>query len=217
MTRHIEERLEATPLIALVQAADEESAVRTSRALLAGGISVIEVLLRTEAALDCLGAVAREVPDAIVGAGTVLSAAQAEAALGAGAGFIVSPGLDESVIEVARCAGTPAFPGVCTATELQRAHNLGLETVKFFPALVAGGIPAIKALSSVFRAMRFIPTGGIAPANLADFLAIPAVLACGGSWLTPASLVENGDFSGIRELAEQAVAATRQVARSREV
>ncbi len=210
MTRHIEERLENTPLIALIQAADGESAVRTSRALLAGGISVIEVLLRNEAALDCLGAVAEQVPDAIVGAGTVLSAAQAEAALDAGAGFIVSPGLDERVIEVARSAGTPAFPGVCTATELQRAHNLGLEVVKFFPAQVAGGIPAIKALSSVFRAMRFIPTGGVAPANLADFLALPAVLACGGSWLTPASLVENGDFNGIRELAEQAVAITRE-------
>jgi len=214
MTRQIEECLEITPLLALVQALDGESAVRASQALLAGGISVIEVLFRTGAALDCLGAVAREVPGAVVGAGTVLSAAQAEAALDAGAEFIVSPGLDERVIEVARSAGRPVFPGVCTATELQRAHNLGLEVVKFFPALVAGGAPAIKALSSVFREMRFIPTGGVAPANLADFLAIPAVLACGGSWLTPASLVENGDFNGIRKLAEQAVAVTRQAARS---
>jgi len=214
MTRQIEECLETTPLLALVQALDGESAVRASQALLAGGISVIEVLFRTGAALDCLGAVAREVPGAVVGAGTVLSAAQAEAALDAGAEFIVSPGLDERVIEVARSAGRPVFPGVCTATELQRAHNLGLEVVKFFPALVAGGAPAIKALSSVFREMRFIPTGGVAPANLADFLAIPAVLACGGSWLTPASLVENGDFNGIRKLAEQAVAVTRQAARS---
>ena len=205
MKNEIDGLLQQTPLIALVQAENPDTAVRTSRALAAGGVSIIEVLFRTDAALDCLAAVAREVPEAVVGAGTVLSAAQAEAALDAGAGFIVSPGLDESIVGFARSTGTPVYPGIATASELQRAHNLGLDTVKFFPASVAGGIPAIKALSSVFRSMRFIPTGGVSAANLADFLAVPAVLACGGSWLTPASAIENGDFESISVLAQEAV------------
>ena len=205
MKKEIDGLLQQTPLIALVQAENPDTAVRTSRALAAGGVAIIEVLFRTDAALDCLAAVAREVPQAVVGAGTVLSAAQAETALDAGAGFIVSPGLDEGIVDFARSTGTPVYPGIATASELQRAHNLGLDTVKFFPASVAGGIPAIKALSSVFRSMRFIPTGGVSAANLADFLAVPAVLACGGSWLTPASAIENGDFERISALAQEAV------------
>ncbi len=209
MKNEIDSLLQNAPLIALVQAEDADTAVRTSRALAAGGITIIEVLFRTDAALDCLGAVAREVPEAFAGAGTVLSATQAEAALNAGAKFIVSPGLDEGVVGVARSAGAPVYPGVCTATELQRAHNLGLDTVKFFPASVAGGVPALKALSSVFRTMRFIPTGGVSLANLGDFLAIPAVLACGGSWLTPASLIRQGDFEGISKLAREAVSISK--------
>lgn len=205
MKSEIDRLLRQAPLIALVQADDADTAVRTSRALAAGGITIIEVLFRTDAALDCLAAVAQKVPDAVAGAGTVLSAAQAEAALDAGAKFIVSPGLDDGVASVARSARAPVYPGVCTATELQRAYNLGLDTVKFFPASVAGGVPALKALSSVFRTMRFIPTGGVSPANLAEFLAIPAVLACGGSWLTPASLIRQGDFEGVSMLAREAV------------
>ena len=197
--------LEQAPLIALVESEDADTAVRTSRALVAGGVTIVEVLFRTDAALDCLSAVAREVPEAFVGAGTVLSPAQAEAALNAGAGFIISPGLDEGVVGAARSAGTPVYPGICTATELQRAHNLGVDTVKFFPASVAGGVPALKALSSVFRTMRFIPTGGISADNLTEYLAIPAVLACGGSWLTPASLIRQGDFEGVSKLAREAL------------
>lgn len=211
MNSEIDRLLWQAPLITLVQADDADTAVHISRALVAGGIPMIEVLFRTDAALDCLGAVAREVPEAVAGAGTVLSAAQAEAALDAGAKFIVSPGLDDGVVDVARSAGAPVYPGVCTATELQRAYNLGLDTVKFFPASVAGGVPALKALSSVFRTMRFIPTGGVSPANLAEFLAIPAVLACGGSWLTPASLIQQGDFEGVSKLAREAVSISDQV------
>jgi len=203
------------PLLALVQQDDVEAAVRTAEALLAGGISAIEVLLRTDGALDCLREISKEVPKAVVGAGTVLSAAQAEQALDCGASFIVSPGIDEGVIEVARSAGAPVYPGVCTATELQRAHNFGLGTIKFFPATVAGGVPAIKALSSVFRAMHFIPTGGVSIANLADFLSLPAVLACGGSWLTPKELIEKRDFQGISALAEQALAVAAKAVANR--
>lgn len=205
MTSEINTILEQAPLVALVQADDADTAVRTAQALTAGGISIIEVLFRTDAALDCLRAVAKEVPDAIAGAGTVLSVEQADEALAAGAKFIVSPGLDEGVVGVAQSADAPVYPGICTATELQAAYNLGLETVKFFPASIAGGVPALKALGSVFRTMRFIPTGGVSPDNLADFLSIPAVLACGGSWLTPKSLIEKGDFEGVSRLAREAL------------
>ncbi|MGB5739185.1 MAG: bifunctional 4-hydroxy-2-oxoglutarate aldolase/2-dehydro-3-deoxy-phosphogluconate aldolase, partial [Woeseia sp.] len=176
--------MEATPVVALVQADDPKIAVKTAKALADGGLAVVEVVFRTDRALECLQAVADEVPESIAGAGTVLTAKQAEAAVTAGAKFIVSPGLDDGVIAVARKHDVPILPGIATATELQRAYNLGLEIVKFFPASIAGGIPALKALSSVFRSMRFMPTGGITPDNLADYLAIPAVLACGGSWLT---------------------------------
>ena len=210
MADDIDEILERSPLIALVQADEAETAVQTSRALIAGGISIIEVLFRTDAALDCLRAVAQEVPEAVAGAGTVLSAGQADEALDAGARFIVSPGLDEGVVGVARSAGAPVFPGICTATELQCAYNLGLETVKFFPASIAGGVPALKALASVFRTMRFIPTGGVSPDNLADFLAIPAVVACGGSWLTPGDLIAKGNFGGITALARDALSITEK-------
>ncbi|MGB5581221.1 MAG: bifunctional 4-hydroxy-2-oxoglutarate aldolase/2-dehydro-3-deoxy-phosphogluconate aldolase [Woeseia sp.] len=198
--------MEATPVVALVQADDPKIAVKTAKALADGGLAVVEVVFRTDRALECLQAVADEVPESIAGAGTVLTAKQAEAAVTAGAKFIVSPGLDDGVIAVARKHDVPILPGIATATELQRAYNLGLEIVKFFPASIAGGIPALKALSSVFRSMRFMPTGGVTPDNLADYLAIPAVLACGGSWLTPADAIKSGDYGRITELARQAVA-----------
>ncbi|MGB5246979.1 MAG: bifunctional 4-hydroxy-2-oxoglutarate aldolase/2-dehydro-3-deoxy-phosphogluconate aldolase [Woeseia sp.] len=197
--------IEATPVVALVQADDPRIAVTTAKALADGGLAVVEVVFRTDRAIECLKAVADEVPESIAGAGTVLTAKQAEAAVKAGAKFIVSPGLDDGVIAVARKHGVPILPGIVTATELQRAYNSGLEIVKFFPASIAGGIPALKALSSVFRSMRFMPTGGITPDNLADYLAIPAVLACGGSWLTPAEAIKSGDYGRITELARQAV------------
>lgn len=200
----VEERLEATPVVPLVQADDPDAAVAIARALVAGGLTVIEVVFRTDAALRCLAAVARDVPEAIAGAGTVLSAAQAEAAADAGARFIVSPGLDDAVVSAARSRALPVFPGVATATELQRAWNLGLRTVKFFPAGTAGGTAAIKALAAPFREMRFMPTGGVSAANLAEYLAVPQVLACGGSWLTPAAAVAKGDFGKITALAAEA-------------
>ena len=114
-------------------------------------------------------------------------------------------GLDEGVVAVARERGGPVYPGIFTPGELQRAFNLGLETVKFFPASIAGGVPALKALSSVFRTMRFMPTGGVSADNLADYLAVPAVLACGGSWLTPASAIEAGDYDQVTTLAREAL------------
>jgi 2-dehydro-3-deoxyphosphogluconate aldolase / (4S)-4-hydroxy-2-oxoglutarate aldolase len=205
----INEILSANPVVPLVQSDDPATAVAISRALVAGGLSVIEVVFRTDRALECLQAVAEQVPDAIAGAGTVLSATQAQGALDHGARFIVSPGLDDDVVAVAKDNDVPIYPGIMTPSELQHAFNLGLDTVKFFPASIAGGIPALKALSSVFRTIRFMPTGGVSAANLADFLAVPAVLACGGSWLTPKDAIDAGNFDEITKLAAEAVAIAR--------
>lgn len=198
--------LRAAPVVPLVQADDPAVAVQISRALAAGGLTVAEVVLRTDRALECLQAVAEEVPEMVAGAGTVLTADQANAAVDAGAKFIVSPGLDEGVVATAKERGVPIYPGIVTPGELQHAHNLGLDVVKFFPASLAGGVPMLKALSSVFRHMRFMPTGGVSPGNLAEYLAVPAVLACGGSWLTPAAAIAVGDYEQITKLAREALA-----------
>ncbi len=210
---NIEESLAASRVVPIIQAEDPAVAVRTSRALASGGLLVAEIVLRTNNALECLRAVASEVPEMIAGAGTVLTAAQAAEAVEYGAQFIVSPGLDEGVVSMARSKGVPVYPGTYTPGEVQRALNLGLDTVKFFPASIAGGVPALKALTSVFRAMKFMPTGGVGPENLAEFLAVPSVVACGGSWLTPADAVAKGDFGTIKRLAEEAVSIVRDAGR----
>ncbi len=202
---NISKTLESCPVVPLVQADDAGVAVNVSQALAAGGLTVAEVVLRTDRALDCLRAVADEVPDMIAGAGTVLTAGQAQQAIDHGAKFVVSPGLDDAVVATCQDAGIPVYPGVYTPGEIQHAYNLGLDVVKFFPASIAGGVTALKAFAGVFRTMRFMPTGGIAAGNLADYLAIPAVLACGGSWLTPAEAVAAGEFETITRLAEEAL------------
>ena len=207
----IEERLADTGVVPLVQADDPETAMSISKALLAGGLPIIEVVLRTDDALNCLEAVSENLPDAVVGAGTVLTRAQAEAAIAAGAAFIVSPGLDDGVVEVAQAHALPVFPGIATASELQHAFNLGLRIVKFFPAGVCGGVAMIKALTSAFREMTFMPTGGVSAGNLAEYLSVPSVIACGGSWLTPRDAILDGDYGRIRSLAAQA----SEIARSR--
>ncbi len=197
------------PVVPLVQCDDPDVAIDQSQALLKGGLTVVEVVLRTRRALQCLAAIGKACPGAIVGAGTVLTGEQARAAIDAGARFIVSPGLDESIITVANAQDVPVFPGVATASEVQRAWNLGLRLVKVFPAGIAGGPALLKALSSAFRAMKFMPTGGVSAKNLAQYLAIPSVFACGGSWLTPADAVAAGDFEMISKLANEAVKIAR--------
>ena len=202
---NISETLAARPVVPLVQADDPAIAVAISRALAAGGLQVAEVVFRTDRALECLKAVADEVPEMVAGAGTVLTADQAKAALDYGARFIVSPGLDDGVVAVAQQNDVPIYPGTMTPGEVQHAFNLGLDTVKFFPASIAGGVPALKALASVFRTMTFMPTGGIGPGNLTEYLSIPAVIACGGSWLTPADAIAEGNYDKITELAAEAL------------
>ena len=202
--------LEETPVVPVVVLEDAANAVPVARALVAGGLSVIEVTMRTEAAADAIAAIAAEVPEAHVGAGTILSAGQAQDIVRAGARFIVSPGLQTDVVDAARQHDVPIIPGVATATETQRAWNMGLRVLKFFPAGQAGGIAMIKALTAVFRDVEFMPTGGVSPSNLADYLAVPAILACGGSWLTPADAIREGKFDKITQLATEAVQLANQ-------
>ena len=197
------------PLVPLIQSEAPATAVKTAHALVAGDLKVIEVVLRTDAALSCLEAVAKEAPDAIVGAGTVLSHVQAREAKARGAQFIVSPGLDEDIVRFCHDENLPVFPGVATAGEVQRAWNLGLRIVKFFPASLAGGPAMLKALGSVFRDMRFMPTGGVTASNLKDYLELPSVIACGGSWLTPQKEIAAGNFEAVTTLATEALAIAR--------
>lgn len=204
------DRLKNAPVVPLVAPEDAESGIRTAQALVEGGLTVVEVVLRTPAAIDCMGDIARGVPDAIIGAGTVLTVEQAEAVIEAGAQFIVCPGLHEPIVRLAQEAGLPVLPGISTATEAQNGWNMGLRTMKFFPASLAGGVPMLKALGSVFKGVQFMPTGGVSAANLADYLALPSVLACGGSWLTPKAAIEAGNYGEVSRLAAEAVAIGRQ-------
>ncbi len=151
-------------------------------------------------------AIIAETEDLIVGAGTVLTVEQARSVHASEAAFVVCPGLVDGIVEFCMGEGLPVYPGTATAGEVQRAYALGLRDVKFFPAVQAGGVPMLKALGSVFREMRFMPTGGVSAANLSEFLALPHVLACGGSWLTPADAIASGDFTAIETLAREAVA-----------
>jgi len=205
MTIDLNKILESAPVVPLVQANDPETAIAISDALLAGGLKVLEVVFRTDEAFECLKAITQKFPDVPVGAGTVLSAQQAEKAVECGAKFLISPGLDDGVVHVAQDFQMPVIPGIATATELQRAWNMGLRTVKLFPASLSGGPKMIKALSSVYRDVRFMPTGGVNTANLPDYLAVPSVLACGGTWLTPKSAIEGGDFAVLTKLAKEAL------------
>ena len=206
MSDEILARLNKAPVVPLVGPEDADSGTRTAQALVDGGLTVVEVVLRTPAAIDCLGDIARNVPDAIIGAGTVLTPEQAQAVIDAGAKFIVCPGLQEPIVRMAQEAGLPIFPGISTATEAQNGWNMGLRTMKFFPASLAGGIPMLKALGAVFKGAKFMPTGGISAGNLAEYLAQPSVIACGGSWLTPKAEIEQGNYAAVTALAAEAVA-----------
>ena len=190
------------PVVVLDDAADADG---LAGALVAGGLPVAEVTFRTAAAQDSIRAMAAR-GDILVGAGTVLTVTQVDQAVAAGASFVVSPGLSRAVVERCQDKGVLALPGAVTATEVQAALELGVSTVKFFPASTCGGAAGIKALAAPFGAVRFVPTGGIGPKNLADYLTIPAVASVGGSWMVPRDRVKAGDFAGITALTVDAVA-----------
>jgi 2-dehydro-3-deoxyphosphogluconate aldolase / (4S)-4-hydroxy-2-oxoglutarate aldolase len=194
------------PVIPVLTIDRLDDAAPLARALVAGGLPVLEITLRTPCALDAIRAIAGEVEGAVVGAGTVLNPRDYDRAADAGARFIVSPGLTEPLISRAAGDAIAFLPGVATAGEIMRGLDAGLERFKFFPASTSGGAPALKALFGPLPACRFCPTGGITAANAADYLALPNVLCVGGGWTAPADAVRAGDWTRITALATAASA-----------
>ncbi len=189
------------PVIPVIVLQRVQDAVPLAEALLAGGVKVLEVTMRTPVALQCIEAIARALPEAIVGAGTLRSAADARAALDAGSRFAVSPGYTRELGAACRAIGLPLLPGVASASEVMTANADGLNFLKFFPAVQAGGLAMLKALGGPFTDVQFCPTGGLTPETAPQYLALPNVVVCGGSWLTPADAVAAGDWARITALA----------------
>ena len=198
--------LKISPVVPVLTIRRAEDAVPLARALTAGGLKVLEVTLRTPAALEAMERIAAEVPDAVLAAGTVLTAADLGRSAKAGARFAFSPGLADFMLEP---GPIPILPGVATASEVMKALAGGHDTFKFFPAVPAGGVGALKGLAGPFADAAFCPTGGVDGANAADFLALSNVLCVGGSWVAPAGLVDAGDFAAIEALARAASALGR--------
>jgi 2-dehydro-3-deoxyphosphogluconate aldolase/(4S)-4-hydroxy-2-oxoglutarate aldolase len=192
------------PVIPVIVIDDVNAAVPLARALVAGGVRVLEITLRTSVALRCMEAIVKAVPEAIVGAGTVRSLADARAAKDVGCRFAVSPGYVSDIGQACRNLGLPLLPGVATASEVMQANLDGYTFLKFFPASAAGGIPLLKALAGPFPDVLFCPTGGISVETAPQYLALGNVKVCGGSWLTPADAVGKGDWARITALARAA-------------
>ena len=201
--------MQDAPVIPVIVLHDVAHAVPMARALVAGGIRMLEVTLRTPQALACMEAIARDVPEAVLGAGTVRSQADARAALNAGARFAVSPGYTSALGQACRDLGLPLLPGVATGSEIMQAQADGFSQLKFFPALQAGGLAMLKAWGGPFFDVDFCPTGGLTPENAPQFLALPSVRCVGGSWLVPADALAAGDWARITALAAQAKALGR--------
>lgn len=191
------------PVVKIDRPAD---ALPLVQALAAGGLPLAEITFRTEAAEEAIRLVAQQLPDVLLGAGTVLTTQQVDRALAAGARFIVSPGLNPDLVCYCQQRGVAVFPGCSSPSDIEQALTLGLQVVKFFPAEVAGGLAMIRALSGPYGMMRFIPTGGISEANLGDYLDHPQVLACGGTWMVQDALVKTGRFDEVERLTCAAVA-----------
>ena len=207
MPGHFEQALalKIIPVVALERAAD---APRLADALVAGGLPCAEITFRTAAAADAIRALAGRA-DFSVGAGTVLDLEQARRAADSGATFVVSPGLNPKVVRFCLDDGIPVLPGVCTPSDITLAFEMGLELLKFFPAEAMGGLKTLDALAGPFPMMRFVPTGGIDPRNLRDYLRHPRVAACGGSWMVKAGLIAEGRFADIARLTREAVELAR--------
>ena len=193
------EQVAACGVVPVVVLEDAEQAVPTAKALLAGGITAMEITFRTAAARDSIARVAKEVPEIIVGAGTVVNLEQLHQAVEAGAKFIVSPGSDEAIIAEATKLNVPIMPGVVTPSEIMVGLKYGVQVFKFFPAETFGGLKTIKALCGPFPQIRFIPTGGISQNNAQAYFENPKIVAVGGSWMVTKDMVVSGDFAGITE------------------
>ena len=200
---NIYEQIRSHRIVPVVVLKDVNDAVPTMEALVNGGLPVAEVCFRTDAAKESIEILTKKYPDALIGAGTVINAKQCEEAIQAGAKFIVSPGLSANVNEVCVKHGVPYLPGVCTPTEVMAALELGITTLKFFPASNFGGLKTIKALCAAFPQINIMPTGGVSADNILEFLAFDKIIACGGSWMM------KGSFEEIKEKTAQAVALVR--------
>lgn len=200
----IDEIFSASRIIPVITIERLEDAVPMAKALVDGGLRVLEVTLRTSVAVESIAAIAREVPNALVGAGTVTNAADIKAVSDAGAVFAISPGATDRLYEAADAAGIPVIAGIATASELMRGLEAGHTRFKFFPAESSGGVPMLKSFSGPFGQVRFCPTGGINEKNAPDYLALPNVMGIGGSWMLPKHSVDAGDWARIHELALQA-------------
>ncbi|MET8868930.1 bifunctional 4-hydroxy-2-oxoglutarate aldolase/2-dehydro-3-deoxy-phosphogluconate aldolase [Nonomuraea sp. NPDC004580] len=198
--------LDLAPVIPVVVIDDAATAVPLARALVAGGLPVIEVTLRTPAAREAIARIAAEVPDATVGAGTVRTTGDIAASVSAGAKFLVSPGTTLSLVEALDASGVPYLPGAATVSEVMALAERGIRELKFFPAEAAGGVPYLKAIGGPLPDVRFCPTGGIRPATAPDYLALPNVGCVGGTWLTPADALAAGDWGRVEKLAAEAAA-----------
>ena len=200
-------------IIPVIVIEDAEKAVPLARALVKGGLPVLEVTFRTEAAAAAISAIKKNVPEAVVGAGTVLTSAQLKAAAEAGAAFCVAPGFDPAIVREARSMSMPFCPGIATASELSQALSEGAPMVKFFPAEAAGGVKMIKNLLGAFRftGVKFMPTGGVNLSNVEEYLAVPEIIACGGTWIVPKEALAAGDWESIERLAADAAAIVGKV------
>ncbi len=198
--------LKLQPVVPVLIVEDVASAVPLARALVEGGLKAIEITMRTPVALDAIRAVAAEVEGAHVGAGTILNARDFEAAANAGSTFIVSPGVNRSVLDAAEASSVPLLPGAATASEVMVLRDAGYKVLKFFPAEQAGGAPYLKALSSPLAGTVFCPTGSVSLKNAEDYLSLPNVVCVGGSWVAPKELISAGDWAGITKLAAEAAA-----------
>lgn len=209
---NIDEALAASPVMAVVVIKDAAQAVPLARALVQGGVRSIEVTLRTPAALEAMRRIAGEVPEAVLGAGTVLTRRDLEASAEAGAKFAVSPGSTPELMEAAQGGPIPYLPAVATASELMAGLERGYSRFKFFPAEAAGGLPVVKAMHGPFPQVRFCPTGGVTRATAARYLAAPNVACVGGTWLTPEALVSAGDWAAIEAEARATIEGLRSQA-----
>jgi 2-dehydro-3-deoxyphosphogluconate aldolase/(4S)-4-hydroxy-2-oxoglutarate aldolase len=202
-------KLAGIGLVPVVKIDDAAKAVPLGKALAAGGLPVAEITFRTAAAADAIRAVAAECPDVLVGAGTVVNAELAEKALAAGAKFVVAPGFNPAVVEYCRGRGVPVLPGINSPSQIEQGLGYGLEVFKFFPAEASGGVAMLDALAGPYGGIKFVPTGGIDAANLADYAKRDTVLAIGGSWMVKSDLIAAGDWAGISALCAQAMQAVQ--------
>lgn len=206
MSQSLHDILRRAVVVPVIVVEDIRHAAPLAEALVAGGLTVLEVTLRTPVALDVISAMRRAVPQAIVGVGTITDSAQVRSSVDAGAQFGVSPGLHPDLVAATEAANLPYLPGIATVSELMQARLLGLRLCKFFPAMQAGGVAMLKTFNSVIPDVAFCPTGGIDARNASEFLAQPNVVCVGGSWVTPAALLKSGGWDQISALAQAAVA-----------